>query len=356
MIIIGLAGPICSGKHTVAEYLQNCYGFTLIDLESDLWDKYGCHSRNFSTGPDYSREEDYREANAKLSLKYMEDSGSAHFVVYPITLDEEIRVYRQKVYFLIIGIEAPTMKRYGHYNIKYVSRKSSLANFLDVDDRVNYGIVDYPANVYEIIYSAEKIIFNRGDKEELYREIRALDILNFEHFRPGWDTYFMRIAEMAASRSNCMKRGIGAVIVKDNRLVTTGYNGTPFNTVNCLDGGCERCNSAASEGTDLDRCMCLHAEQGAILISGRTKCMGATLYTSTFPCLGCAKNIVQAGIARVVFNQEYEHSELSMQLLLSADVKVEHHSPIVPSSSPFSLGDLHGKSIESGVISVSIMK
>jgi dCMP deaminase len=102
--------------------------------------------------------------------------------------------------------------------------------------------------------------------------------------RPTFDTYFMRMAELAASRSNCMKKGNGAVITKDNRVISTGYNGAPFGLPNCNEGGCKRCNDNVKQGIDLDKCMCLHAEESAVMEAGRNRTMGATLYTTSFPC------------------------------------------------------------------------
>ena len=171
---------------------------------------------------------------------------------------------------------------------------------------------------------------NTGERESFYEEIRALDVLNPEHYRPSWDTYFMRIAEMTATRTNCMKRGVGAVIVLNNRLISAGYNGTPAGTLNCIDGGCIRCNSQAVQGTMLEDCMCMHGELNAILFAGFENCKGCTLYTTLYPCLLCSKSIVQSGILRVVYQEEYNHSELSTQLLNQAGVRIERHSAAVP--------------------------
>ena len=84
--------------------------------------------------------------------------------------------------------------------------------------------------------------------------------------RPNWDEYFMKIAEATAARSNCCRRHVGAVIVKDNRIISTGYNGTPRGIKNCFDGGCPRCNSNATTGEKLDQCICSHAEE---ILSGK---------------------------------------------------------------------------------------
>ena len=114
--------------------------------------------------------------------------------------------------------------------------------------------------------------------------LKNFDFKSKQLVRPEFDTYFSRMADIAASRSNCMKAGIGAVIAKDNRVITTGYNGTPGGLPNCNAGGCARCNGNAQQGTELDRCVCLHAEESAMLEAGRLRTLGATLYTTHFPC------------------------------------------------------------------------
>ena len=136
---------------------------------------------------------------------------------------------------------------------------------------------------------------------------------NKELVRPSFDTYFMRMAELAASRSNCMKRGNGAVIAKDNRVVSTGYNGTAFGLRNCNEGGCKRCNDNVRQGIDLDKCLCLHAEESAVMEAGRKATMGATIYTTSFPCSLCAKMIIQGGIKRIVYVYDYD-SYLSKEM------------------------------------------
>lgn len=118
------------------------------------------------------------------------------------------------------------------------------------------------------------------------------NFLDTNMVRPCWDKYFLRLADLVATRTNCMKRAVGAVIVNDFRIVSTGYNGTPFGVTNCNDGGCERCNSFTSEGKDLESCICIHAETNAVLEGGRKRTKGSTIYLTCFPCLGCAKLLI----------------------------------------------------------------
>lgn len=131
--------------------------------------------------------------------------------------------------------------------------------------------------------------------------------------RPDWDTYFMLQAEIAKLRSNCLSRHIGAVIVKDNRQIATGYNGTPAGIKNCFDGGCPRCtarmNGEIKPGESLDRCLCTHAEANAImqcaLFGNAGSTRGATLYTTLAPCIECSKMAISVGITRIVVMADY---------------------------------------------------
>jgi len=142
--------------------------------------------------------------------------------------------------------------------------------------------------------------------------------------RPGWDEYFMNIAHVVASRSNCCRRQVAAVLVLDQRIISTGYNGTPRGITNCCDGGCERCNSDVPSGTDLHQCLCSHAEENSIVQAAYhgIAVKGATLYTTFSPCLQCAKMIINAGIKEVVFHKRYSIDDVSMRLLREADIMV----------------------------------
>jgi dCMP deaminase len=138
--------------------------------------------------------------------------------------------------------------------------------------------------------------------------------------RPDWDTYFMLQAEIAKLRSNCITRHIGAVIVKDNRQIATGYNGTPPGIKNCFQGGCARCTARIkgdiNSGEALERCLCTHAEANAIMQcalfgnAGSTK--GATLYTTFAPCIECSKMAISVGIARIVMLDNYPEDGTSL--------------------------------------------
>jgi dCMP deaminase len=142
--------------------------------------------------------------------------------------------------------------------------------------------------------------------------------------RPSWDEYFISIARVVASRSNCVKRKVGAVIALDRRIISTGYNGTPRGTRNCNEGGCPRCNSFAEGGTRLDECLCSHGEENAITQAAYhgASVRGAAIYTTFAPCLMCTKMIINSGIEEVAYNAAYPLGDVSLALLREAAVKL----------------------------------
>jgi len=147
--------------------------------------------------------------------------------------------------------------------------------------------------------------------------------------RPSWDAYFMEIAQVTAMRANCRRRKVAAVIVFENKIISTGYNGTPRGVRNCFEGGCPRCAGTAPSGTDLDECLCVHAEQNAICQAAYhgTRLAGATLYVTISPCLTCAKLIINAGIREVVYGGDYAFTAQTESLLKEASVKCRRFKP-----------------------------
>jgi len=140
-----------------------------------------------------------------------------------------------------------------------------------------------------------------------------------------WDEWFMQIAKVVSQRSSCVRLQVGAVIARNKQIISTGYTGTPKGAKNCNKGGCPRCNTPTSEiprGTALDTCLCAHAEANAITQAAfqGTRVEGATLYTTHFPCLQCAKTIINAGITEVVYGREYPGTDVSRTLLSECNV------------------------------------
>lgn len=146
--------------------------------------------------------------------------------------------------------------------------------------------------------------------------------------RPSWEEYFLSIAKLVARRSTCLRRSVGAVLVKDKRILATGYNGAPTNIEHCEKAGCIRQNLKVPSGQRHELCRGLHAEQNALLQAALhgVSAKGAKMYVTTQPCVICAKMIINAGIEEIVISGSYPDS-MAKDFLEEAKVKVRVINP-----------------------------
>ena len=149
--------------------------------------------------------------------------------------------------------------------------------------------------------------------------------------RPSWDEYFMEITDLVATRATCLRRKVGATIVKDRRILATGYNGPPKGVPHCDElGGCIREKLGIPSGERQELSRAVHAEQNAIIQAAKmgTNIDGATLYTTNHPCFICAKMLINAGVKKIVFREGYP-DKYAKEILEQADVKVVRFKPLV---------------------------
>lgn len=141
--------------------------------------------------------------------------------------------------------------------------------------------------------------------------------------RPSWDEYFMEIAEIVKKRSTCIRRQVGAIIVKEKQILTTGYNGSPRNLEHCESIGCKRQELNIPSGQRHELCRALHAEQNAIIQAAYNgvSINGSTLYVTTRPCILCAKMCINAGIIKIIYKGDYP-DEMSKQILEEAGIEM----------------------------------
>lgn len=139
--------------------------------------------------------------------------------------------------------------------------------------------------------------------------------------RPCWDTYFMDIASLVAQRSTCLRRAVGAVIVKEHRLLATGYNGAPAKIAHCAEVGCLRETMNIESGKRHELCRGIHAEQNAIIQAAYhgVAIRGGSLYCTNLPCAICTKMLINAGMAEICYQEGYA-DELSISLLKEAGI------------------------------------
>lgn len=141
--------------------------------------------------------------------------------------------------------------------------------------------------------------------------------------RPSWDEYFMEMTKLTAKRSTCLRRKVGAVLVKDTRVISTGYNGAPSGVTHCEVTGCLRQKLNVPSGERHELCRGLHGEQNAIIQAALhgVSTEGATIYCTTKPCSICTKMIINAKISRIVYEEHYDDA-LADELLKDTDIRV----------------------------------
>jgi dCMP deaminase len=146
--------------------------------------------------------------------------------------------------------------------------------------------------------------------------------------RPSNDEYFMEMAQLVSSRSTCLRRKVGAVIVKEKRVLSTGYNGSPKGTEHCEQTGCIRVQLNVPSGTRHELCRGVHAEQNAVTQAAYfgVSVNGASIYTTTYPCSMCAKILINAGIREIIYSEGYA-DELSKKLLEEAHIAIREYKP-----------------------------
>ena len=141
--------------------------------------------------------------------------------------------------------------------------------------------------------------------------------------RPGWDEYFLGIAKLVSMRSTCLRRKVGALVVKDRRILATGYNGTPSGIKHCSQAGCMREKLKVPSGERHELCRGLHAEQNVLLQASLhgVSLKGSSIYVTNQPCIICAKMIINAGIKEVVMGDHYPDA-MAQEFLKEAKIKL----------------------------------
>ena len=323
-MVIGLTGRNASGKGLVAEFLQ-AKGFDYLSLSDFIREEVT------KRGHEVTRErliEVGRDLRARFGNGYLAQQTlkqldeDRNYVVDSFRHPEEVEKFRNLRDFYLLALEAEAKTRY--QRIRARARESDpveFEEFLRLEEEEISSPRSEGQKLSESASLADCTVENNGTKEELCSQVSSwLQKLMPQLSRPDWDEYFMRMAKVAALRSNCVKRKVAAVIVRDKRVISTGYNGTPRGTRNCFEGGCPRCNQLADSGTQLDDCLCSHGEENAITQAAYhgVSVKDGVLYTTFSPCLTCTKMIINSGIREVVYNLEYPLSDTSFQLLQEA--------------------------------------
>ncbi|KAF8600834.1 hypothetical protein BDV93DRAFT_256045 [Ceratobasidium sp. AG-I] len=314
-MLICIVGTQCSGKSSIRAYLEGL-GFQNIRCEG-----FEQASGNTLTFNDFDS-----------LLSYVTQNWRQDFVCTSLRTIPVLRKCAQRPFFLLVSADAPILTRWRRSIERSVGAAFSLEQFIQQSDEERFGpqlkADQDPLNQILRAIPHVSVTNNFSGLSELHAHLDSLSLRNPERLRPGWDDYFMMLASLAALRCNCMKRRVGAVLVRNKRVVSTGYNGTPRGILNCNEGGCKRCNGTARSGEAYDSCLCLHAEENALLEAGHDRVgQNATLYCNTCPCLRCTIKIVQSGVKEVVYNKSYNMDEASANICREAGVILRQHSP-----------------------------
>ena len=325
-MILGLTGRNGAGKGEAVEFFKS-KGFHTHSLSDVIREEARrreiplTRDNLLATGREL-REKHGAGILAERILARLESGRNA--VVDSIRHEDEVTALRKASDFHLIVVRADAAGRFERIRArKRESDPTTLEAFekLEREEATRQRAGGQDLTATEAL--ANHAVDNNGTLEEFRAKLDALiPMLMNRMKRPGWDEYFMRIAQVASLRSNCAKRKVAAVIVRDKRVISTGYNGTPRGTKNCYEGGCPRCNSMAASGTKLDECLCSHGEENALIQAAYhgVAVKAATLYTTFAPCLTCTKMIINAGLREVVYNMDYPLNDVSFALLREAGV------------------------------------
>jgi dCMP deaminase len=331
-MIIGVSGRNGAGKGEFVAYLSE-RSFEVLSLSDSIRDELArrgleeSRERMIEVGREMRAEGGPCALAKALLPKLQSDRNSA---IDSVRHPAEVEALREHTPdFKLVWVSAPLALRFERMQARGRSgdpQTLEAMQALEARELESADVAGQQLNAVEAL--ADFVVHNEAGLPELHLSIQQVfrESLFFE--RPSWDEYFMGIAKVVASRSNCVKRKVAAVVTVDRRIVSTGYNGTPRGTRNCNEGGCPRCNNLAPGGTALSECFCSHGEENAITQAAYhgVSLRGGTIYTTFSPCLQCTKLVINAGLSEVVFNLNYPLGEASLDLLAEAGVKVRQVS------------------------------
>lgn len=327
-MIVGISGLYASGKGEVVDFLKerSFYPYSLSDVIRDELKMRGIlESREamIAAGNELRLKEGLGALADRVIARLEPDRN---YVIDSIRHPAEVEALRGLGSgFRLLWIDADEEIRLAR--IRSRNRPGdpvSLEELRRLEGRELAGEAPGGQDLLGVRAIADEVLRNDGGLEEFLASVQASVVGSLFFERPSWDDYFMSIARVVASRSNCVKRKVAAVITLDRRIISTGYNGTPRGVANCNEGGCPRCNSLAPGGADLGECLCSHGEENAITQAAYhgVSVRGGTIYSTFCPCLLCTKMIINAGLTEVIYNADYPLGASSRELLEEAGVRV----------------------------------
>ncbi|CAE6472423.1 unnamed protein product [Rhizoctonia solani] len=352
-MLICIVGTQCSGKTSVKQYVQS------LGFQEIVYDASG------------SAEEEYEYNDFSKLLSHVTQNWLKDFVCTSLNDLGMLRACAQRPFFVLLSVDAPVITRWKRFEQKQVLDNMRITN-ISLNMKIRYTSIESPG-LEQFIQNSDKERFGPGlagrdslndilqsishvsitndfpEIAPLHDHLASLALTNPERTRPGWDDYFMVFTSFSSfpamqlyetpcrsgpstqqtSRlDGVISPTIPTCLPRDLTLYPIRYNGTPRGLVNCNQGGCKRCNGTAKSGEAYDSCLCLHAEENALLEAGHDRVgENSTLYCNTCPCLRCTIKIVQSGVTEVVYNKSYSMDEASASIFKEAGVILRQHSP-----------------------------
>jgi len=330
LMIIGLTGTISSGKGAVADFLKN-KDYVYLSLSDEVREearnrKIEVTRENLQNLGNELREKYGKGVLAARVIKKIASQRYTNAIVDGIRNPEEVKELRKLPRFFLIAVDAPRELRFK----RIVSRNresdpKTFEEFLKVDKRdLGENERESGQQVAKCMEMADFKVVNDKDISQLNEKSDSL-LKDIERKipRPSWDEYFLEMAYLVSKRSTCLRRKVGAVLVKEKKILATGYNGAPARVKHCAEIGCLREELKVPSGQRHELCRAVHAEQNVIsqaaLHGISTK--DSHLYITTQPCVICAKMIINAGIKEITISEGYP-DEMSGNLLKEAGVTV----------------------------------
>lgn len=329
-MIVGVAGSYCAGKDTLAAYLAS-KGFTHISLSDLLRAELRARKNEVTRDNLIALGNELRAkfghgVLASMALDSIEPDKP--HVISSIRNPVELEVLRKRKNFIMTWVDAPPKTRFKRMQARGKAGEElpTYDAFL-ASERKEQS--DDPAGqqMHKIAEAADVVITNTGTTEEFFRKA-DLFLKKYGPLldkRPDWDEYFIGIMRQVGRRGTCDRGKSGAVLVKDKRLLSTGYVGAPAGLPHCDEAGHEMHTVNNPDGTTSSHCIrTTHAEQNAIVQAARhgIPIEGAALYCKMEPCYACAKMIINAGIRRVVVEKRYHGAKRTREVFKRAGVKL----------------------------------
>ena len=330
-MILGVTGLHGSGKDTVAQLLieKNFYHYSLSDFirEEAKKRKIPLTRDNLVA---LGNELRTKFGNKVLALRALEKvQDGENYVITSIRNVDEVHAVlscEDAILINVVSDRSTRLKRMVSRN-----REEDPKTIQELKEKEENEMSDNPAaqQLHKVTKMANVTVANDGTLEHLRKKIDRLVenyLYKLQPSRPSWDEYFMQVAETIKQRSTCLSARKGAILVKDQRIISTGYNGSPKGVKHCNQGGCTRCTQRhlgkIKSGVYSEPCICCHAEENAVVQAAvhGISTEGAIIYTTFSPCVTCCKMIINAHIKEVIGKVQYP-DDAGLKLLKQAGVK-----------------------------------